>query len=149
LKTLYLHRMKAEQNKQVESGITAVIACLLCFCLFVTNFSFYLKHSHSSESLCHKSNSIIESDPCHIRLYHDVHSIKACEHTKHIRKQIVECELCKVLQTQLQTDQIKSERFTILRSEFTTSFPEYSPSIIVNSIGGTSNKGPPLFSFHS
>jgi hypothetical protein len=138
--------MKSNKHN-ILRGSTLAICHLLCLCFMLGNFSFYLSHSLSDEQVCNEKDQRFEADPCHVRLYHNVHSVKACEHAKHIRQEKVACEFCKNLHSQFQSDNCFTHNCSLKTEQCDLIYQQFTPSLYITSIGGISNKGPPLPTF--
>lgn len=54
-------------------------------------------HDEHSHSHCDKSNASLESDPCHISIYHAQSLEHTCEHNSHATEAEEECEWCKYI----------------------------------------------------
>ncbi|MGB0806876.1 MAG: hypothetical protein ACPGRC_09310 [Salibacteraceae bacterium] len=86
------------------------------------------QHSHV-HSHCDADNVALESDPCHISLYHAQSVEHTCEHNSHATETEEECELCKFITTKraiqlaLSCDQVYS--FTFLNQYSTTPAPAW------------------------
>jgi hypothetical protein len=88
----------------VKNLSNQLIAFLLLLCFAVTivplNFIHEHSHSHSEEAHCDINDKVHSDDACHFSLYHNQLEEKHCDHNAHISDNDVECEFCKMLNSQ-------------------------------------------------
>ncbi len=61
-----------------------------------------LHHHHEEEAHCEHNSAEVESNPCHVRIYHATLSADVCDHKAHVSDNLENCELCKFISTQRQ-----------------------------------------------
>ena len=80
------------------------IACFLLLCFTVTivplNFIHEHNHEHAEETHCDINDEIHSDDACHFSLYHNKLTENHCEHKAHFIAYELDCEFCKVLNSQ-------------------------------------------------
>lgn len=96
---------------------------LLCFAVTIVplNFIHEHSHSHSEEIYCDINDQVHSDDACHFSLYHNQLEEKHCEHKAHISENEIECEFCKMLNSQREIylslkeeNQLAKHNFSIL-----------------------------------
>jgi len=88
----------------VKNLTNQFIACflLLCFSVTIVPLSFIHEHSHehSEEIHCNINDEIHSDDACHFSLYHNVLTESHCNHKAHFTDYKLDCEFCKMLNSQ-------------------------------------------------
>ncbi|MGB0887087.1 MAG: hypothetical protein ACPGSL_03095 [Vicingaceae bacterium] len=75
---------------------------LLCFAVTIVPLNTFHKHTHThaEETHCDINDKVHSDDGCHFSLYHNQIEEKHCDHNAHILTYEIECEFCKVLNSQ-------------------------------------------------
>lgn len=73
-------------------------AVLLVAVLFTLTPPGIFHHHHHDAEVCEQTDPHLESDPCHVTLYHaDEPGLAHCSHTVHIEAEAEECYICQFL----------------------------------------------------
>lgn len=75
---------------------------LLCFAVAIVPLNMVHDHSHdhSEKAHCDINDEVHSDDACHFSLYHNQLEEKHCTHKAHFSENEMECELCKMLNSQ-------------------------------------------------
>ncbi|MDB4534522.1 hypothetical protein N9242_06580 [Vicingaceae bacterium] len=96
---------------------------LLCFAVTIVPLNTFHNHSHnhSEKTHCDINDEIHSDDACHFSLYHNQLEEKHCDHNAHFSDNDVECELCKMLNSQRddysilkQNNKLTQKHFSVL-----------------------------------
>ena len=110
--------------------------------LFPVNF--FHNHAAHEHAHCDVTNASLESDPCHISLYHAESIEYRCEHNSHATETEEECELCKYITTE-RTFHIHPSIGEVLPLLFSTGYPlTVAPAGVWNSSLSIKGRAPPI-----
>lgn len=112
--------------------------------LFPVNF-FHLHDEHDHAHVhCDASNVALESDPCHISMYHAQSLEHSCEHNSHATETEEECEFCKYI-TAKRTIYTSPSFDEVFALTFSIEYPlTHAPSWVWNSSLSIKGRAPPI-----
>lgn len=83
---------------RVNQLFSQLIAYFFLLCMTASVVPLNLFHHHVEESHCDLTNAALESDPCHLSIYHaNAVGKHKCNHDAHLLPDYAQCELCKVI----------------------------------------------------
>ena len=79
-----------------------IIACflLLCFSVTIVPLNFLHEHDHTEETHCDINDEIHSDNACHFSFFQSEFSESHCSHQAHITEYELDCEFCKILNSQ-------------------------------------------------
>lgn len=94
-----------------------IASYFLLICLLATIFPFDLLHHHETILTCDLENPTLESDPCHVSIYHanQIQEHK-CEHKSHIHHKPVECLFCKYFHSLRNQTYTAGTKFSVIHT---------------------------------
>jgi hypothetical protein len=129
-------------RKKTWQYLRQIISVVLLLCIFIENVPSTIFHTDHHNN-CDKENLKLESDPCHITVYHNLVSTKGCDHKKHIDNKTVECKLCKYLNTAHSTFVVSYNDFDFYTSLVYLNSLREADHLLKATPGSDLNKGPP------
>ena len=127
-------------------AVRQFVAYLLLLCIAATVVPFGAFHHHHEEDVhCDETNVALESDPCHISIYHGQLREHLCEHKSHFTDdEQEECQFCKFL-TQQRHEYTAGEYYTIIPIAFAQDLPVAEDFFMVwNSSNSFFGRAPPI-----
>ena len=129
-------------NKAVKNFIGFWLLLSIASSLVPVNF--FHDHEEHQHAHCDQTNTSLESDPCHVSIYHAYSQEHTCEHNSHATESEEDCELCQYITSQRVVYTINSfEELTSLK--FSIEYPlTHAPAWVWNSSLSIRGRAPPV-----
>lgn len=127
----------------VNKSVRQFVASFLLLGILATLIPFNLFHHHHEDDHCDKTNAAVESDPCHITIYHGLSQEHHCEHNSHLTNVRDECEFCKFLITK-RSQYTTNNHYQLIPIVDAQDLPAFEGFCLIrNSFNSTLGRAPP------
>lgn len=148
--TLKKNQKEKLKNIQHHLKIQAALYAKHCMAYFLllgflaAEFPMYLLHQHEAQSIMLHNDNAIETDPCHIAIYHEKSLDTKCKHESHVSDSQEQCVLCAFISTR-RFQYLYQNQPPIYLALFNKTYPtEICLPIISYTNDSNLGRGPPL-----
>lgn len=132
----------------MQQGLSVFLVIAIAATLFPIQNLFHShdhEHEHSHEtSHCDPENIALESDPCHISMYHASAAEHVCEHESHLTEAEEECELCKFLVVSRINGDLPPQNSKTFVASSSTLIAIYQTFKVFSHTGYSKGRAPPI-----